>query len=232
MRAIITGATKGMGKAIVERFAAEGYDLITVARNKSELDQQAQQLLKMHKVNVETIAADVSDPVGMQFLISTIHAMKLDIDILVNNAGTYLAADILHEPDNALQQMLNINLFSAYNLTKGLLPTFIQQRKGHIFNICSVASLEPIPAAFSYSVSKFALYGFTKCLREELKDKGIKVTAIIPGSTLTASWDGTAIPKERFILPDDVASAILNAIQLSAGACIEEIILRPQEGTI
>ncbi|MEY2799964.1 MAG: hypothetical protein RI934_952 [Bacteroidota bacterium] len=232
MSIIITGSTKGIGNALAHQFAAEGHDLITVARNQTELDLQAKQIYQQYGVSVNAIAADLSDELGIQFLISSILSFKKPIDALINNAGSYIAADIHSEPDNALQKMLSINLISAVNITKGLLPLFLEQRHGHIFNMCSVANITPIPAAISYTVSKYALYGFTKCLREDLMTKGIKVTAVIPGSTLTASWEGTTLPADRFIQPEDVASAIFNAFTLSSGACMDEIIIRPQLGTL
>jgi short-subunit dehydrogenase len=232
MSIIITGSTKGIGNALAHQFAAEGHDLITVARSQSDLDFQSKQLYEAYGVQVNCIAADLADETSIQFLISSILALKKPIDALINNAGSYIAADVHSEPDNALSQMLAINLISAVNITKGLLPLFLEQRHGHIFNMCSVANITPIPAAISYTVSKYALYGFTKCLREDLMTKGIKVTAVIPGSTLTASWQGTTFPAERFIQPEDVASAIYNAYSLSSGACMDEIIIRPQLGTL
>lgn len=232
MSIIITGSTKGIGNALAHKFAAEGFDLITVARSQSDLDFQSKQLYEAYGVHVNCIAADLADETSIQFLISSILALKKPIDALINNAGSYIAADVHSEPDNALSQMLAINLISAVNITKGLLPLFLEQRHGHIFNMCSVANITPIPAAISYTVSKYALYGFTKCLREDLMTKGIKVTAVIPGSTLTASWQGTTFPADRFIQPEDVASAIFNAFSLSSGACMDEIIIRPQLGTL
>jgi short-subunit dehydrogenase len=101
---------------------------------------------------------------------------------------------------------------------------------GHIINICSVAGLEPVVAAGSYSVTKYALMGLTKVLREELKPAGVKVTAIIPGATLTHSWEGTDIAPEHFIQPEDIASGVLACLQMSAGANIEELVIKPQSG--
>jgi short-subunit dehydrogenase len=126
MSIIITGSTKGIGSALAHKFAAEGYDLITVARSQSDLDFQSKQLYEAYGVHVNCIAADLADETSIQFLISSILALKKPIDALINNAGSYIAADVHSEPDNALSQMLAINLISAVNITKGLLPLFLE----------------------------------------------------------------------------------------------------------
>ena len=108
----------------------------------------------------------------------------------------------------------------------------IQRREGHIFTMCSTASIMAYPNGGSYCIAKFALYGMTKVLREELKEHGLRVTAILPGATLTASWEGADLPAERFIRPDDVAEAVFGAWSLSPQAVIEELLIRPQLGDI
>jgi short-subunit dehydrogenase len=106
------------------------------------------------------------------------------------------------------------------------------RRRGHIFNMCSVASLFAYPNGGSYSITKFALLGFTKVLREELKPYGVRVTSVMPGATLTASWQGTDLPDERFMRVEDVAETIYAAYSLSQQSVVEEIVLRPQLGDI
>jgi short-subunit dehydrogenase len=128
--------------------------------------------------------------------------------------------------------MLATNVHSAYHLTRLLLPDMMTRQTGHIFNICSTASIMPYTNGGSYCISKFALYGMTQVLREELKPHGIKVTAVLPGATLTASWEGTDLPESRFMKAEDIAKTILGAYQLSANTVIEEILLRPQLGDI
>jgi short-subunit dehydrogenase len=108
----------------------------------------------------------------------------------------------------------------------------IEQRAGHIFNLCSVASFKAYPNGGSYAISKFALLGFSKCLREEVKASGLKVTAVMPGAVLTESWQGTEHSPERFMKPQDVADAIYGAYALSPNSIVEEIIIRPQLGDI
>ena len=154
------------------------------------------------------------------------------IDILVNNAGMFIPGALADEEDGALEQMINTNLYSAYYLTRALLPSMMDRRNGHIFNICSVASKIAYPNGGSYSISKFALLGFSKVLREELKDNAIKVTSVLPGATWSNSWAGIDLPRERLMEANDIAIAIWGALQMSTSAVVEEIVLRPQLGDL
>jgi NADP-dependent 3-hydroxy acid dehydrogenase YdfG len=106
------------------------------------------------------------------------------------------------------------------------------KKSGYVFNICSTASIKAYPNGGSYCISKFALLGMTKVLREELKEHNVKVTAILPGATLTDSWKGTDVPENRFIKPTDIAETIWNAYLLSKNTVIEEILIRPQLGDL
>ena len=152
--------------------------------------------------------------------------------MLVNNAGNFIQGNVSDEPDGALEEMTAVNLFSAYHLTRSVLPKMMEARSGHIFTLCSVASLGAYPNGGAYSISKFALLGFTKNLRKELQPHGIKVTAIIPGAAYTDSWKGSGVAEERLMEANDIAKAIYNATQLSPQAVIEEILIRPQLGDL
>ena len=154
------------------------------------------------------------------------------IDILVNNAGVFLPGKITEEEDGVLEKTMNTNLFSAYHLTRKLVPNFLQPNDGYIFNMCSVASMKAYENGGSYSISKFALLGFSKTLREELKTYNIKVTSILPGATLTDSWSGTDLPESRFSKPEDIAELVYTITQLSKFSVVEDIVIRPQLGDI
>jgi short-subunit dehydrogenase len=154
------------------------------------------------------------------------------IDVLINNAGSFIPGNISDEPDGALETMLDVNLASAYHLTRSLLPKMISARTGQIFTMCSVASLGAYPNGGSYSISKFALLGMTKNLRHELKPHGIKVTAVIPGAAYTDSWKSSGLPEQRFMEAEDIASMVYAATLLSPQAVVEEIVLRPQLGDL
>ena len=127
---------------------------------------------------------------------------------------------------------MKINVYAPHYLSKFIAENMKLNAAGHIFNICSIASINPVLSAGSYSISKAALLSLTKVLREALMPFGIKVTAILPGATLTDSWSGTTLPSERFIAPEDVANSIINCLQMSAGANVDEVLIRPLKGEI
>jgi short-subunit dehydrogenase len=181
---------------------------------------------------LHTYAADLSNKQEVGNFAHWILKQSNQIDVLVNNTGVFIPGQIQNEADNLLEKTIETNLYSAYHLTRALLPTFQNKKAGHIFNICSTASITAYTLGGSYCISKFALLGFTKVLREELKTQGIKVTAILPGATLTPSWDGVELPESRFIPADDVAQTIFSAYQMSPSTVLEEILIRPQLGDI
>jgi short-subunit dehydrogenase len=188
-------------------------------------------LTRYPAVSVKAKAFDLSKKEQAQSLGNWCLSMAVP-GILVNNAGLFEPGSVHNEPDGTLESQLAINLHSAYHLTRSVLPEMMERRSGHIFNICSVASLKAYKNGGAYSISKFAIYGFSKNLREEMKEYGIKVTAVIPGAAYTDSWAGSGIDKNRFMEATDVAKMIFAAAQLSANACVEEIIIRPLLGDI
>ena len=232
-KAIISGGTKGIGRAITEALASEGYDVAICSRTESDLEVLKTELnhrFPRIKVLTQVVDMRVKSEV-IQFGTSVCDAWKR-IDVLVNNAGAFHPGALFDEPDGAMEEMIETNLYSAYHLTRVVVELMLVYRKGHIFNMCSVASAQAYPNGGSYSVSKFALLGFTKNLREELRTQGIKVTAILPGATWTDSWAGYEAPPERLMKPRDVAEAVVSALRMSSGAVVEEIVMRPQLGDI
>lgn len=229
---LITGSTKGIGNAIAHKFAANDYNLILIARSDKDLQEQKKNLLSDHSIEIVCISADLSEKKQIQKILDTLDENNIVVDIIVNNLGVYQPSTIFDEDDIVMEKMMNINYYSGYYLTKALLSPMLERNSGHIFSICSVANINPVKQAFAYTISKYAVYGFIKSLRESLIETNIKTTAIIPGSTLTASWDGTTVESDRFIMADDIAEALFMAANLSKGACLEEIIIRPQHGQI
>ena len=231
--AIITGATQGIGKAIAERFLKEGLSIAFCARNEEKVEDLTAKWKSIYpKAQIFGFVADLSKPEEVKTFAEKCLGVFDNIDILVNNTGTYLPGLIANEPDGLLTKMIETNLYSAYNLTRAILPTLLTQHSGHIFNMCSIASLRAYPNGGAYSISKYALLGFSENLREELKDKGIKVTAVCPGATYTPSWEGSGVSPDRIMEASDIAAMVWSASQLSAGANVETIILRPQLGDL
>lgn len=230
---VITGGTKGIGRALVEKFASEGFDIITCARNVKDLKQlKAEIESKFKTIQLSTLKADLSKKDAILAFTTFVKEQKRSIEILINNTGVYLPGQLHNEKEGALEQMINTNLYSAYHISRAFVGGMIKKRHGYIFNICSTASIMPYINGGSYCISKYALYGMTKVLREELKEYNIKVTAVLPGATKTASWDRVDLPDDRFIKPEDVADSIYGVYKLSKNTVVEEILIRPQLGDI
>ncbi len=232
MLAVITGASRGMGKAIAKKFAAEGYNLLLTAKTKSSLEKTREEISnEFPSVEVKTFSADMSISEDIKNM--SIFCLNLEVpDVLVNNAGIYKPGKCMDEPDGFMEEMMNINFFSAYHLTRLLLPHMIKKAKGHIFNICSIASLRAYEGGGGYSVSKYALNGFSQNLRHELKPHGIKVTAVFPGAVLTDSWGDFDNSSKRIMEANDIADMIVASTKLSQQAVVEEIVMRPQLGDL
>jgi short-subunit dehydrogenase len=229
---VITGGTKGIGRAIAEKFASQGFDLIVSARNQSDLDLMKKDLERKWSVSVFVQSVDMSKKVAVEKFSTFILSLNRTVDVLINNAGYFVPGEISDEKDGTLESMIEANLYSAYYMTRGIVGRMKETRSGHIFNMCSIASIKAYPNGGSYAISKFALLGFSKCLREELKTHAIRVTAVMPGATKTASWEGTDLPDERFMSSDDVAESVFAAYSLSPRSVIEELLIRPQLGDI
>ena len=232
MNVVITGASQGIGFAIAEIFANAGYTLCLCSKTKENLAAAGNSLaVKYPHATIHFTHADLSKKEQCtQFANWCLE--KGTPTILINNAGFFSPGNIQDEADNALEQQMAVNLYSAYHTTRALLPTILKMGKGHIFNICSIASLNAYAQGGSYSISKFALLGFSKNLRLELKDKGIKVTAVCPGATYTNSWNGSGIDPMRIMESEDIAKMIFAAAHLSPQAVVEDIVMRPQLGDL
>lgn len=234
MNIVITGASRGIGKAIAEKFGEDkqGHSIILNARQRPPLEAFAKELQARYpRTRILHYAADISvkaeaDGFGGWCL------QQFTPDILVNNAGSFLPGNINDEAEGTLEKMIAVNLYSAYYLTRTVLPKMIERKTGHIFNMCSIASLQAYENGGSYSISKFALAGFSKNLREEMKSHNIKVTSVYPGAVYTDSWSGSGVDPERIMAAKDIADMIYAAAHLSTQACIEDIVLRPQLGDL
>ncbi|GAB3177419.1 SDR family oxidoreductase [Telluribacter humicola] len=230
--AVVTGGTKGIGRALVERFVRGGFDVVTCARHEQDLAALQKDIAHSGSGQVLCQQADLSLRSDLDNFITFVNSLDRPVNVLVNNTGVFMPGQIHNEEEGVLEKTIETNVYSAYHLTRGLIRNMMEQKKGHIFTMCSTASITAYPNGGSYCISKFALYGMTKVLREEMKPFGVKVTAILPGATLTNSWEGTDLPEERFMKAEDVAETIWGAYHLSAGAVIEDILMRPQLGDI
>ncbi len=219
---VVTGGTKGIGRAIVDKFDKEGFTVLVCARTEEEGLPE----------NVHFFKADMSKKTEVLAFADFVKTTVNQVDVLVNNTGFFLPGQIHNEEEGTLEAMIETNLYSAYHLTRALVGEMIERKEGYIFNICSTASITAYTNGGSYCISKFAMLGMSKVLREELKPHHVRVTSILPGATLTNSWAGVELPAERFMAPEDIAQVVWTAYCLPDSTVLEEILLRPMLGDL
>ncbi|MEL6630667.1 MAG: SDR family oxidoreductase [Bacteroidota bacterium] len=223
----ISGASKGIGLAIARAFYQQQFRVVICARGEAGL-----QAAKAEMPDLITYACDVANKSEVQKMATWLNEEIGPLEILVNNAGFFQPGEVHAEADEVYESMLRTNMDSTYYLTKGVIPLMKKEAKGTIFNIASIASLKAYANGGSYSISKFAMLGFSKNLREELKPHGIRVMSVMPGATFTASWEGVDVPEERLMPAEDVASMVWAMYNTSYRTVVEEIIIRPMLGDL
>ncbi|OEK05289.1 SDR family oxidoreductase [Roseivirga misakiensis] len=230
--AVISSGTKGIGRATVEKFYMAGFDIVTCARSQADLEALKLELEKPDLGTVHISATDMSKKSDVERFAEIVKSLNQPVDVLLNNTGIFIPGAVHEEAEGSLEQMIETNLYSAYYLTRALIGGMKSAQNGHIFTTGSIAGIQSYANGGSYSISKFALHGFTKALREEMKPHGVRVTSLLAGATYTASWEGVELPEDRFMKASDIADAIFNTNALSKQTVVEEILLRPQLGDI
>lgn len=231
MNGVVTGATKGIGRALVMHLAANNYNLALCARNSDDVEKLISELRGLYpNLEFHGRASNLGDHADVEEFARFALSNLGTVDLLVNNAGLFMPSNLMDEEPDALVKQMQVNVHTPHFLSKFFAKDMITRRRGHIVNICSIASLSLLSTSASYSITKSALLSLTRLLREELMPAGIRVTAVLPGATLTDSWSGTTLPADRFVLPEDVAKAVLSAISMSAGANVDEIVITPLIG--
>ncbi len=231
--AVISGGSRGIGKAIASALAARGFGVCLLARNEDTLRKTSAELqANFPQAEVLYYAVNLADKKACATLYQDLSTKWPQVDILVNNAGSFQPGNLMAEPDGLFEAMMESNLFSAYYLTRAIYPHLQKGALKMIFNICSTASLQAYPKGGSYGIAKFGLLGFSRNLRLELAEQGYRVTAILPGPVLTDSWGDIDLPKERFMMPEDIAQVVIAGLEMSPQAFPEEIIMNPISGKI
>ena len=226
--AVVTGASRGIGRATAARLFAEGFDVAICARRPGPLAEAADAIRTLRPGGrVVTAVCDVADETQVAAFAKTCLAAG-EVAVLVNNAGQFVPGGLLAGDGAALRQQLDVNLMSAYWLTRALVGGLRQNPgRGLVVNVCSVAGLAAYPPSGPYTVSKFALRGLGVALRDELKPDGIAVTNIFPGPTWSDSWSDSGVEAARLMTAEDIAEVVAALTRLSPRAVAEEIVLRP-----
>lgn len=226
---LITGATKGIGLALVDRFAPEAGEMHLVARSANDL-KALQSKLAQKGCKAHVYAADLSRTEEVGQLVKTLNQNIDSLHLLINNAGVYLPGQLLTESNDNLDYMIRLNVLSNYNLVRGLYKKM--PIGSHLIHMASVASKKLFTGKPSYSISKHAQGAMIEAFRHELRPLGIKVTSIMPGPTWSASWEGVEFSKSRLLDAQHVANAVWHAWNLPPEAVLEELVIRPFEGDI
>ena len=225
--AVVTGASRGIGKAIAMALAKEGCALGLMARTEKTLSETAQACREFGST-VFALPIDLESP------LAAVEGLKLltrelgGLDILVNNAGTGASGSIEDLSIDDYDRVMNLNLRSVIGLCKQAVPDLKQSKNPAIINIASVAGTLSYPGGTAYATSKHALRGFTACLFDDLREHGIKVSAISPGYVNTDMVQSPKLDSNKMIQTQDIVDALMYLLNASSTVCPTEIILRPQ----
>lgn len=227
-RVLVTGASRGIGRAIALRFALAGADVILAARNRDELQEAAEEIRSMGR-HCLVVSTDLRDPASIKALVQETDRQFGGTDILVNNAGVGAWAPIGELTLAQYNEMFDVNMRAVFLLTQAVLPSMIERGSGHIVNIASTSSRWAYPEGTIYCASKFAVLGFNEALAKELRTTGVRVTAVCPGQVNTylggggpADWD------EDMLDSEDVAELVVQSVALPPRAIVTELVVWPR----
>ena len=200
--AVITGASSGIGKALAQQFAAHGYDVVLVARNRAALEDAARDLGGLaagtdgrSRRGIRVVPTDLSRPGAATALVEQLRADGIQVDVLVNNAGFGLQGDFVELPVDRQIEMIQLNVVALTELTRLLLPPMLSRRTGGVLNVASTAAFQPGPLLSVYYATKAYVLSFTEGIAEELADAGIKIGCLCPGRTATAFAERAGMTK-------------------------------------
>lgn len=228
--AVVTGAARGIGKAIAEALAHEGASLVLNARTTETLEELAS-TLRARGVLVETVAGDVGDEAVASKIIDRTIGTFGRLDVLVNNAGIGHLGPLEKMPPSEFDRVCRTNLRGPFLLMRAGIPHMRTTGGGTIVNIASLAGVNPVPQRAVYAATKWALIGLSRSVLQEVRRDGIRVLVIEPGSTLTDfGHDPSKLENaEKLVKPEDVAAVIISALKLPARAMVSEIEIRPTD---
>lgn len=230
---LISGASQGIGAAIARTFASEisPVRLALVARNVKNLEKTARACAKAG-AKAEVFECDVANAASVDLMAAEVRKTFGPPDVLINNAGAFTMAPFVETSLAQFDDMIAVNLRSAFLVTQAFLPAMLKRKSGDIFFMSSIAGLGAYPNAAAYCAAKFGVTGLAKVLRAETKDKGVRVCCVHPGATWSPSWEKSGVKPERIMPAEDTARAILDVHRLSRRTVVEEIVLRPQLGDV
>jgi NAD(P)-dependent dehydrogenase (short-subunit alcohol dehydrogenase family) len=231
--AVVTGAARGIGRAIALALAREGARVALAARSNGELAAVAHELGQAGATTV-AVPTDVRQEASLEALVGRILGEWQQVDVLVNAAGVAAFAPVTDSKLDDWDQMLAVNLRGAVLACRAVLPAMIARKQGTIISVGSVVTSRALPGSAAYTASKYGLLGFSRVLAEEMRPHGVRVGVISAGATDTPLWDAMpgAPPRERMLRADQVAEAALLMAALGPNATLEEVSLLPAGGIL
>lgn len=227
--AVVTGAARGIGEAISKRLATIGASVVLTARDKSRLQQLAAEIQSVGG-QAEVSAFDVREELAIARLATSIKEQYGRCDILVNNAGVGKIGAPLHQMSpQDWDVVMTTNLRGPYLMIRAFAPMMIAARRGHIVNISSLAGHNPLKNGAAYAASKWGLNGLTYSIAEELRDYGIRVSVIAPGSVNTGFGASSGKDPVKKIQPDDVANVVAMIVTQAPQSFVSEVLIRPTQ---
>ncbi|MGC4071426.1 MAG: SDR family oxidoreductase [Nibricoccus sp.] len=231
---LVTGASQGIGAAIARVFAKElpGCRLALVARSEKNLRTVAKACVKLGAGAAETFSADVSVEAEVAAAAAAVGKRFGAVDVLINNAGVFRAAPFVETSVRDFDEIVAANLRSVFLVSRAFVPAMAKRGRGDVFNMSSIAGLGAYPNSAAYCAAKFGVTGLSKVMREELREKGVRVCCVHPGATWSPSWSKSGVKEERIMPASDVARAFFDVYRLGRRTVVEEIVLRPQLGDL
>lgn len=221
--AIVTGASRGIGRAISKYLGGKGYNLLLISRSLDLLESLRSELTESNLgIHIQIAAVDISNEVAIESCIAEFLSVTNSIDLVFNNAG-YVKRGTSEIDRNELEAMININLIGAINVVKSVVPRMKCQKSGYIMNVCSRNAEVPRPFLGGYAASKAALLAYSESLYKELKNENIKVTAICPGFVDTDMTKDVNESREKLIMLDDMCAAVGFLLSLSPAAALKKL---------
>ena len=229
---LVTGASHGIGRAVAAAFAEESDARVALISRDRLLLEETSDICRKNGAEARIYVCDVTDEHAVHRMAAQVTDEVGTPDVLVNNAGVFLPGDVRGTTVDAFREQVEVNLTSAFIVTRAFLDAMVERRSGHLFYMCSVASVNAYPGGAAYCAAKHGLLGLSRVVREETKEYGIRVTGVMPGATYTRSWKDAGLPEERFMPAEDIGRLLVDAYRLSNRSVVEEVLIRPQLGDV
>jgi len=227
MKVIVTGASKGIGRGIASFLAMDGFDVGLLARSKDTLED-LRQSLEEQDGTCYSVACDIRDRDQVNYAVAALVEGLGGVDALINNAGLVIRKNVFDISLDEWHALIDTNINGLFYMTRAVLPYMKEQGRGHIINISSISGKVPLPGGSAYAASKYAVTGFSQSLFQELRDYGITVTTVFPGSVDSASHRHDPNDDHSWkVQPEEVGQVCRDILRMRPGAAMSEVEIRP-----